>query len=104
MKISLDYDMTFTADKEFWTNFIELVKGFDHEVRIVTVRHPEHDKITDDIDIPIIYTNGVAKKFFCMHYADWEPDIWIDDHPELVSHNSEKSKDWLMEWRANRNE
>ena len=101
MKIALDYDDTYTKAPYAWDEFIELFDSYGHDIRIVTHRHPELDKI-GSAPCPIIYTNGVAKKFFCEFHANWTPDIWVDDRPETILNNSTSSQEWLTEWRATR--
>lgn len=100
MKIALDYDQTYTVDPKFWNCFLDYAEEFGHEVRIVTARHPEKDKI--DVPLEIIYCNGVAKRFYCEHFADWSPDVWIDDKPHSIDENSKATKEWLKEWRETR--
>jgi hypothetical protein len=102
MKIALDYDRTYDKAPEFWDDFIDLATDYGHEVRIVTARNPDLDNIDDDVYVPIIYCDGVAKRFVCHHFNDWDPDIWIDDKPESVDHNSTATKEQLAEWRKNR--
>lgn len=101
MKIALDYDQTYTADPKLWNNFIDDATNKGHDVRIVTARNPVLDKI-DVGDIPVIYCDGVAKRFVCHHFENWDPDIWIDDKPQSVDNNSTATKEVLAEWRANR--
>ena len=103
MKIALDYDGTFTLDPEFWSGFIGLAKLIGADVRIVTHRHEELDKITLDHEVPIIYTDGVAKKWYCEHRGDyWTPDIWIDDKPKGIYENGPLSQEEVIEWRKTR--
>lgn len=107
MKIALDYDDTFTLDIEFWTSFINRSLGKGHDVRIVTARNPIADKIPDEhVECPIIYCDGIAKRFYCHWFAEngngWNPDIWIDDKPSSIDNNSTASREALDEWRKNR--
>lgn len=101
MKIALDYDKTYTLDPTFWNIFIASARERgDHEVRIVTARSPTLDNIDGKVgNVPIIYCDGVAKKFVCTHYAKWVPDIWIDDKPENINNNSTATPEQLDEWR-----
>lgn len=87
MIIALDYDDTFTADKELWTWFVDRAKKSGHEVSFVTFRHEDkpargnNDDILEDasdLGIPIVFTNGQQKK----HH--FRPDVWIDDMPILI--------------------
>lgn len=103
LKIALDYDLTYSADPPMWDEIIAIMEKYGHDVRIVTARSAELDGIADKfkrVDIPIIYCNGVAKKFVTHFYEEWDPDIWIDDKPESITHNSETSRDKLKEWRS----
>lgn len=102
MKIALDYDDTYSKAPGLWDRFIALAEDFDHDVRIVTARHHTLDKINKRFFIPVIYCNGVAKQWWCHHYEDFDPDVWIDDKPKSITENSSASKEWLAEWRATR--
>ena len=100
MKIALDYDDTFSKYPEFWSKVSTLAEISGHDIRIVTARHHKLDKL--NLDLPIIYCNGVAKAWWCHHYEDFDPDVWIDDKPKSVYENSSASKEWLADWRATR--
>lgn len=102
MQISLDYDDTYTLDPDMWDNFIAIALNSGHDIRIVTARSPVHDIIPQEFIIPIIYCDGVAKRFVCHHYHDFDPDVWVDDKPENIENNSTASRDWLAEWRLTR--
>lgn len=108
MKIALDYDLTFTLDSSFWEDFIWMAQGAGHEVRIVTARSPKYDNIDSVIQdlCPVIYCDGVAKRFHCEWFAEngdgWMPDIWIDDKPQSVDNNSTATREVLAKWRAER--
>lgn len=104
MKIALDYDGTYTLDPAFWNQFIQLAHAHDHEIRIVTHRHETLDEITDvNPMIPVIYTDGVAKKWWCEHRGDfWTPDIWIDDKPKGILENGPLTMEQVEEWRKTR--
>ena len=80
MIIALDHDETYTKDPELFDSFIELCKARKHIVVIVTYRKPEQ-KI--DHSIEVFYTSGKPKAEY-MREQCFEPDIWIDDWPELI--------------------
>lgn len=104
MKIALDYDMTYSADPEMWSNFCINATDRGHEVWIVTSRDDRYDYL-DNFHPPtagIIYCRGVAKKWFCHHFPRIDFDIWIDDKPESLFENSTASREQLDEWRENR--
>lgn len=104
LKIALDYDMTYDRDVPFWSEFIQLAERHGHDIRIITHRHPELDKITDVAEhIKISYTDGVAKKWYCEHREDlWTPDIWIDDKPKSILENGPLTQAEVEEWRKNK--
>ena len=104
MKIALDYDQTYSLDPWFWNQFIFLCECSGHDVRIVTIRDPKLDRIDKlqelEKKVQVIYTNGVAKKWFLSHFGEgFTPDIWIDDKPESILNNSTATPEWLVEWR-----
>lgn len=108
MKIALDYDLTYTADPVLWNAFMALCQNKETDLRIVTIRDERYDRTAPLIDlekrIPVIYTRGVAKRFWCVHHAQWVPDIYIDDKPETIIANSETTPEALAAWRAERGE
>jgi hypothetical protein len=74
----------------------------------VTARSPkndplEYDRLPFKEEFPVIYCDGVAKRFHCHWFADdgkgWDPDVWIDDKPEGIDKNSTATKEILAVWR-----
>lgn len=109
MKIALDYDKTYTADRVFWSAFVTAAREHGHDVRIVTIRDDRYDRTQPLIEleahIPIIYTRGVAKHWYCTHFGDgFTPDVWIDDKPRTIFENSDATPEALVQWRAERGE
>lgn len=109
MKIALDYDLTYSLDPDFWSMVVDAAEMCGHEVRIVTIRDERFDRTAPlmqlEKELPVIYTRGVAKKWFLSHFGDgFTPDVWIDDKPESILSNSTFSPEGLVEWRANRGE
>ncbi len=87
MIIALDYDGTYTADKELWNSFIQQAQSNGHEVIVATMRYESegYEVVTDlgERVARIIFTDRKAKKAAVrMQYKD--PDIWIDDNPEWL--------------------
>lgn len=83
LSIALDYDETFTANRELWTGFIALAKGMNCKVTFVTFRHKSKgnkDIIADaeHLKISIIFSNGKPKS------SVFTADIWIDDSPVTI--------------------
>lgn len=104
MKIALDYDNTYTADRHLWNNFIQTCRIVGHDVFIVTARYADRDK-NDELralekKVPVIYCQGVAKRWWCLHFGPGKVDIWIDDKPDNIIENSTYSFDGLQAWRA----
>ena len=84
MNISIDYDATYTADRELWDTFIKSAQSRGHTVICVTKRGPSNGgqgtaDITDK-DVVVIYTDRAAKKAF-VEAMGIRIDIWIDDWP-----------------------
>lgn len=109
MKIALDYDKTYSADPTFWGWVINSAVNHGHDIRIVTARDDRLDRTMDLVKVerilPVIYTRGIAKKWFCERFVEnFVPDVWIDDRPESVISNSDFPVEGLAEWRANRGE
>ena len=107
LKIALDYDETYSRDPEFWDMFIQLCRARKYDVRIVTVRDERFDRSAELVAVekklPVIYTRGVAKQWYCSHFADgFNPEIWIDDRPKSILENSSLAPDDLAKWREER--
>lgn len=90
MRIALDWDDTWTRDNVFWAAFVHSAIRKGHEVRIVTFRRPsgipeiEQELKAFTLDnLPVIATNHVSKRAACRALG-WEPQVWIDDMPELI--------------------
>lgn len=86
MKIALDYDGTYTEDPVLWNKFIDLLQLRDHEVMIVTFRGDD-TPIDHEVPIPVYYTAARPKREF-MNDIGITIDVWIDDYPELIVHES----------------
>lgn len=109
MHLALDYDKTWTLDPPFWAAFAEFATMRGHEVRIVTIRDERFDRTAPltalEQHLPVIYTRGVAKRWYCSHFApDFPVDVWIDDRPETILYNSTTTPADLAAWRAERGE
>lgn len=109
MNIALDFDQTYTLDPDFWNTFVWRAWDRGHDVRVVTIRDDRYDRTASitalENLIPVIYTRGVAKRWFCSHFVnDWPVHVWIDDKPETIIANSETTPEALAMWRAERGE
>ena len=81
MIIALDYDRTYTKDRDLFEKFANDAVSRGHKVFIVTKRY-EHEKI-ENTDIPIIYCNRKAKASV-VNEKNIKIDIWIDDDPGSI--------------------
>lgn len=107
LNIALDYDNTYTTNPDFWRGFIEDANNYNYRVMIVTFRDERFD-MTDELkfliehDVPVYFTRGVSKKWWMAQFAlndHKQVNIWIDDKPETILHNSELDFAGLEEWR-----
>lgn len=89
MTIALDFDGTFTADPEFWMDFIRLTERRGHEVLIVSCRADDDENretIRNETGLQpwrIKLTSGSAKRYW-MERTGWKIDVWIDDEPKNI--------------------
>jgi len=86
--ICLDYDFTFSADPELWTEFVLSAQKKGHGVVCVTLRYNNEFEAPDVLNsigklCSVIFTNRKAKKRF-LEELNVHPDIWIDDEPEHI--------------------
>ena len=92
MLICIDYDETFTADPEFWRLVIGLAQHRDHEVVCATMRYRHEGdeilKVFENLGVPVIFTGRKAKADY-VKGAGIYPDIWIDDNPIWLLHDSD---------------
>lgn len=78
MIIALDYDNTYTADPQFWNDFINRANENKHKVICITMRFP-HENIEMNY-CRIYYTSRKAKAPYAAKHGI-KVDIWIDDKP-----------------------
>jgi hypothetical protein len=90
LKISLDYDETYTRDPPLWNLFVNQAVKNGHDIRFVTFRSGDPAFDNSDIignskalNIPIIFTSGKRKRVFCYEQG-FMVDVWIDDMPEII--------------------
>lgn len=106
LNIAIDYDRTYTADPGLWYQFIQMSKAAGHTPFICTYRDERYDKdetleFLEEDDVLVVYTRGVAKKWWCEQFTTFDKvDIWIDDKPERIYENSVFPIEKLREWRA----
>ena len=91
MIVAIDFDQTYTADREMWESVMETIKSHGHDIYCVTCRE-EWDTGSKQNGIPrimpyvdkVFFTNGMAKIPF-MQEIGYHVDIWIDDCPATVT-------------------
>lgn len=83
MLIALDYDLTYTADPDFWDAVIAGGRERGHRWVCVTGRqHPPgpHER---QIPMPVVCA-GDRHKFRAAIAAGYAVDVWIDDAPGTI--------------------
>jgi hypothetical protein len=80
MLIALDYDHTYTADKELWNKFILDAKMRGHKVVCFTMRFDNVEERLYAMPVDVYYTERKAKKVWA-EAKGFLVDIWIDDKP-----------------------
>ena len=104
LTIALDYDLTYTADKETFKKVIITLQLAGHKIYCVTMRsfehdfHPDFDELLTYYNIETIFCDGHAKRVVC-ETLGIPIDIWIDDKPQSVVSDSEYSPEELHAWR-----
>jgi hypothetical protein len=84
MNIALDYDDTYTLDKDTWNKVIDTFIKYGHKVYCVTKRYENiSEDIKQDMNIPIIY--ATKSKLEAVRKANIQIDIWIDDKPQSIT-------------------
>jgi hypothetical protein len=83
MKISIDYDNTFSCDPEGWCQVIDLLKSRGHEVICITKRPAwKMQEVIDSVPVPVIGADRF--KIEAAIKAGHKIDVWIDDKPETI--------------------
>jgi hypothetical protein len=80
LKIALDYDGTYTLAPDLWDTFIDAAIRSGNEVVCVTMRYPSEPVVMPRCKV--IYTSRKAKDAF------YPADVWIDDRPHWIHHDS----------------
>jgi hypothetical protein len=96
MRLSLDFDDTYTRDPQMWSQVIAFMRNAGHEVWCVTMRFAnsvEHSEVINflggQVD-GIICTNRRAKKKFIEdNHPMLHIDVWIDDNPFFILHGAD---------------
>ena len=92
MLIALDYDDTFTADREFWLEFIQLAKKYGHDVICATSRFNNSEnrqQVKGELPIPVYFCDHNYKREM-LAKAGRRVDVWIDDSPESIGEKDKR--------------
>lgn len=99
MIISLDYDLTYTADPTLWNNFLRNCMLRGHTVYIVTARPDDCPIDKEPLVDKVFYTAGESKKPY-MEKQGIDVNIWIDDSPNMITDANPWTKEQWNEWRV----
>lgn len=89
MKISLDYDDTFTKDPDFWLKFVLMCRMHGHVVYCVTARgEGGRAEVMENLgqylgEDRCFFTNLQGKRSY-MFRQGISIDVWIDDNPGMI--------------------
>ena len=83
MIISIDYDDTFTKDKQLWEWFIKKAQSRGHEVICITKRY---ESMSEDIksEMKIKTFFALKSKLETATNNGFKIDVWIDDKPQSI--------------------
>jgi hypothetical protein len=90
MKISIDYDDTYTRDPNLWDQFAAAAVKRGHQVYCVSARGEQHmddprRTIGQIIGPDNCFGTGLRqKRDFMWHTHKIYIDVWIDDQPEMI--------------------
>ena len=96
MHIALDYDDTYTRNPDMWDKIIKKMRKAGCTVCIVSDRGNDASDMVkahleDRVDA-FYFTDGEAKKPWMLNKG-LKTDIWIDDCPENILYDKDKSED-----------
>lgn len=84
LTFALDYDETYTADRDLWDCFIGHAQQRGHRVIGVTCRRRTEENLAEvQMPVPVYYTDLGSKRHH-MERLGVKVDIWIDDDPKCV--------------------
>lgn len=91
MIVSIDYDGTFTADPEIWTEIIKLLQARGHQVICTTNRRaesPGSQEVRNNLEalVPIVFAGNQFKRDAAKQQG-WKVDVWMDDNPGTISND-----------------
>lgn len=86
--VAIDFDETFTADVEAWTEVIQSLQKYGHRVVCISARrnelsHQQELRKALPAGVDILLSYGTPKRLYAKSQGVL-PDIWIDDMPEAI--------------------
>jgi len=88
LTIAIDYDDTYTADTEAWTEVIRTLQDHKHVVICVSARRDDfnhrrelQNALPPGVELLLSYDE--PKRQFAKRHG-YDVDIWIDDKPEAI--------------------
>lgn len=96
LTIAIDYDDTFSADKDAWSSVVRVLQNAGHNVVCVTSRRGTFDSIAElSGELPggvgVVYCNHNPKRVVTAEKGI-HVDIWIDDCPESIPTRQEMER------------
>ena len=104
MHIALDYDNTYTADRNAFKAIIRCFQSSGHKVTCVTLRngiedwHEDFKELKESYGVDTVFCNGRAKRKVTQEH-NIGIDIWIDDTPSGIDNDSPFTEQELSVWR-----
>ncbi len=96
MIVGIDFNHTFSADPEAFSNFIKELQSHGHTVVMITSRSewtPQGTEVKEAVGnlLPIVFAGEVWKKE-AAEAKGYKVDIWIDDKPGGIEHHRSHHK------------
>lgn len=88
IRIGVDFDDTFTADRVLWRDFMRRASARGHKIVCVSCR-PDDEENRAEMSVqlpafvPLFLTSGAPKEWF-MREQGLPVDVWIDDYPDCI--------------------
>ncbi|WP_397570683.1 hypothetical protein [Schlesneria sp. T3-172] len=88
---AIDWDGTFNAAPDLWSEFAARAQSRGHRVYVVTARRDTDEARAEirsmlrehDCVLPIVFTE-MGSKLHAMRERGVKVDVWIDDEPQTV--------------------
>ena len=88
LTIAIDFDDTFTADTQAWTQVIKVLQSFGHLIFCVSARTDfegnRRELLNALPDGVMVFLTGERQKSTFIQEQGFHVDIWIDDIPSAI--------------------